>query len=156
MLTLEVPGRAPFVFQYLVLDYNGTLAEDGHLLAGVAARISVLADQLAVHVVTADTFGSAAQQLGALPVSLHILPAIEQDVAKQQYVQSLGAAQCFAIGNGRNDALMLAEAGLGVAVIQAEGAARAAVESADILCTSLLDALDLLLIPKRLIATLRL
>lgn len=156
MLPIHIPGGPAFELTHLVLDYNGTLAEDGQLLAGVATRISTLADQLAVHVVTADTFGSAAQQLTHLPVTLHILPAVEQDVAKQHYVQALGAAHCVAIGNGRNDALMLAEAGLGVVVIQAEGAARTTVESADVICTSLLDALDLLLIPKRLIATLRL
>lgn len=156
MLTVDVPGGLTFAFQHLVLDYNGTLAEDGQLLHGSAARITTLADRLVVHVVTADTFGSAAQQLAGLPVQLHILPATEQDVAKRQYVRTLGAAHCAAIGNGRNDALMLVEASLGIAVIQAEGVSRAAVDSADILCTSLLDALDLLLIPKRLIATLRL
>lgn len=155
MLTVPVPGDGTYALSALVLDYNGTLAEDGRLLVGVAERLSALADRLSVHVVTADTFGSAAQQLAELPVQLHILPAIAQDVAKRQCVQSLGATQCVAIGNGRNDTLMLAEARLGIAVVQAEGAARGAVESADILCVSLQDALDLLLIPKRLIATLR-
>lgn len=155
MLSIPIPGGPQFALTHLVLDYNGTLAEDGVLLAGAAERIAALAEHLTVHVVTADTFGSAAQQLDGLPVQLQVLPGSGQDVAKRALVQSLGAAQCVAVGNGRNDALMLAEAGLGIAVIQAEGAARAAIDSADILCRSLCDALDLLLRPKRLSATLR-
>lgn len=51
--------------------------------------------------------------------------------------------------------MMLHEAALGLVVIQAEGAAQIAVAAADIVSKSIEDALDLLLRPKRLIATLR-
>lgn len=51
------------------------------------------------------------------------------------------------MGNGRNDRLMLKNAALGVAVIQAEGGAIDAVLAADIVVGNILDALDLLLHP---------
>ena len=59
------------------------------------------------------------------------------------------------MGNGRNDALMLKEAALGIAVIQEEGGAVETLLAADIVTHSVLVALDLLLNPLRLTATLR-
>jgi soluble P-type ATPase len=61
-----------------------------------------------------------------------------------------------AIGNGRNDQLMLAAAALGIAVVQEEGAAIESLSAADVVLPDIRSALDLLLFPKRLIATLRL
>jgi len=70
-------------------------------------------------------------------------------------VNHLGAPGTVAVGNGRNDTLMLAAAALGIGVVLAEGAATVALQSADIVCTGILPALDLLLHPLRLAATLR-
>jgi soluble P-type ATPase len=50
---------------------------------------------------------------------------------------------------------MLAAATVGVAVMQAEGAAAETLAAADIVVATIGDALDLLLRPARLIATLR-
>jgi soluble P-type ATPase len=63
------------------------------------------------------------------------------------------AAVC--VGNGRNDRLMLQEAGLGIAVVQGEGAAVQTALTADVLAPDILTALDLLIHPLRLVATLR-
>jgi soluble P-type ATPase len=51
---------------------------------------------------------------------------------------------------------MLKQAALGIAVIQTEGAATAALLAAEIITPGIFDALDLLLHPDRLKATLRL
>jgi soluble P-type ATPase len=59
------------------------------------------------------------------------------------------------IGNGGNDQLILKEAGLGIAILGDEGISVTAMKNADILVKTISDALDLLLKPKRLIATLR-
>jgi len=155
MLEINLPSRGQLAVRHLVLDLNGTLAEDGALIDGVAERLHRLADQVKVHVITADTHGDAAELLAGLPVDLEVLPDHQQDLAKQRYVRTLSARECVTIGNGRNDSLMLSEAALGVAVIQREAASRQAIEASDVVCTSILDALDLLLIPTRLIATLR-
>ena len=105
--------------------------------------------------ITADTFGGAAVQLGGTAAKLAVLPLEAQDRAKEEYVQSLDPAQCVAVGNGRNDALMLKTARIGIALLQDEGASPAAVANADILCRDIGTALDLMTNPKRLIATLR-
>jgi P-type E1-E2 ATPase len=159
MLTVEVPGDfnggTPLSLAHLVLDYNGTIAEDGALIAGVPERLAQLAEHLTIHVITADTHGTAAQKLANLPVSLHILSPSAQSEAKADFVRALGSKQCVAVGNGRNDALMLQTAVVGVAVVQAEAAAQITLAAADVVCSSIEHALDLLIYSKRLVATLR-
>jgi soluble P-type ATPase len=61
----------------------------------------------------------------------------------------------MAAGNGNNDRLMLEYSVLGVAILGPEGCTADTLRSADLVCTSITDALDLLLHPKRLVATLR-
>ena len=78
----------------------------------------------------------------------------EWDV-KGEYVDMLGAEKVIALGNGKNDRRMLKAARIGVAVCLKEGCATEAITSADILVISPVDALDLLLKPKRCKATLR-
>lgn len=155
MLTIEVPGLGGLELEHMVADYNGTLACDGVLLDGVPERIAALADILHVHVVTADTFGLAQRQLDGLPCRLTVLDASNQDQAKLDYVRRLGAASVACIGNGRNDRLMVREAALGIAVALGEGAAVETLVQADVVCTDACAALDLLLHPRRLVATLR-
>ena len=50
---------------------------------------------------------------------------------------------------------MLKEAAMGIAVVLKEGTAVSTLISADVVCTSIVDALELLMNPMRLTATLR-
>ncbi len=155
MIDVEIPGSTNLQLSHLVLDYNGTLALDGDLLDGVAEIMKELAIHLQLHVITADTHGTVAKKLAGLPCSLHIIGPHEQDRQKDAFVRSLVAERVAAIGNGRNDGLMLKTAALGIALVQEEGASLVAILQADIICTDILNAFDLLLKPDRLKATLR-
>lgn len=155
MIDTTIPGYGKLQLDYLVCDYNGTLAVDGRLIEGVGSRIDALSRHLEVHVLTADTFGKAKAGLAELACSLTILPEGQQDIGKLAYIQQLGTQRCVCMGNGRNDLLMLKEAALGVALILAEGACVDTVAAADVVCTDITQALDLLLNPLRLTATLR-
>ena len=155
MIEIAIPGYRVLQLDYLVLDYNGTLARDGNLLPGVKTRLEDLSERLQIHVLTADTFGKARAALGGMPCELTVLPAERQDVEKFFYVEKLGASRVAAIGNGRNDRLMLKAAALGIAVIQKEGASVETLIEADVVTTDILLALELLQHPLRLVATLR-
>jgi P-type E1-E2 ATPase len=155
MIEIAIAGFSNLRLEHLVLDYNGTLAIDGHLIPGVKARLQKLAEDLRVHVITADTFGRVQGALAELDCSVQILQAHGQAEAKRDYVRRLKAEYTVCMGNGRNDRLMLQEAALGVAVILPEGAHGGSLMAADVVCTSILDALDLLQHPLRLTATLR-
>lgn len=155
MVSADILGFGALRLANLVLDFNGTLAVDGRLLPGVKERLRILSHHLAVHVVTADTFGKARLELKGVRCKLVILGTQAQDRAKAAYVRRLHAPNTACIGNGRNDRLMLRTAALGIAVIQGEGAAPETLQEADVVANDVRDALDLLLKPLRLVATLR-
>jgi len=155
MININIPGHRTIKIEHLVLDYNGTLAIDGKLIPDVKNILNVLSKKIKIHVLTADTFGSSGKELTGINCSLHILSYTSQDKQKEQYIIDLGKDTVIAIGNGKNDALMLKEAIIGIAVIQKEGASVKSLQNADIICKSVIDALNLLEKEKRIIATLR-
>lgn len=152
MRTYRLPEGDPLRIAHLVLDLNGTLSDHGSLIDGVGPRLEALAHSLELHLVTADTLGTASQLAASLPVTVETVARGEDKVA---LVERLGAPRTAAIGNGRNDGPMLRAAALGIAVIGPEGAAVSAVVAADVACRSILDALDLLLDERTLVSTLR-
>ena len=154
-MTIDIPGKKLFTISNLVLDYNGTLAIDGNLIPGVEERLNLLAEKLAIYVVTADTFGKAAENLQNVNCKLTVLGKGNQQQQKADFIKTLGESHVVAIGNGLNDALMLETAALGMVVVQQEGAAVKTVQKADIVFNNINDALNLLLNPLRLKATLR-
>jgi soluble P-type ATPase len=155
MLELEIPGFKDLRLAHLVLDYNGTLACDGKPLQGVQEPLAKLSASLDILILTADTFGTVQGQVAGWPCRVEVIPRGEEAEAKLRWVRDLGETQTAAVGNGRNDRLMLKEAALGIVVVQTEGTAVEAMSAADLLVPGILEALDLLLFPRRLKATLR-
>jgi P-type E1-E2 ATPase len=152
-VTVAIPGRRrPLRIDTVVIDFNGTLAVDGRLIRGVAPRLKKLAKFTAIVVMTADTFGSVRRVLTGLPVEVCI---IRQGADKRRFVESVGPQHVAAIGNGVNDVPMLKAAALGIAVIGDEGASGELLRAAMVVVRDINLALDLLLKPKRLTATLR-
>jgi len=154
-MDISIPGYGRLHLEHLVMDYNGTLAVDGRLIDGVRDALVELTKELSLHVLTADTFGKAASGLNGIPCKLSLLPEDDQQIRKRDYVTSLAAERTVSIGNGRNDQFMLKASALGIAVILAEGIATETLLASDVVCTSIIDALDLLRNPLRLTATLR-
>jgi len=155
MIQIEISGIPTQVIEHLVLDYNGTIASNGVLIAGVMEKLEKLSVLLDIHVLTADTYGSVHEQCAGHKVSVHVIGKYQQDREKLIFIESLKPQHCIAIGNGKNDALMLSAAALGIAMIQEEGINTKALLASDIVFHSINDALDSLLNPQRLIATLR-
>jgi soluble P-type ATPase len=155
MILIDIPGWGNLEVEYVVFDLNGTLTEDGKVLPGVKERIQSLSERLKVHILTADTLGTARETLHDLQAELVIIPGEDSKRGKLDFLMTLRPEATVAIGNGSNDQLMLQESALGIAVLQGEGVSRAAMENADIIVRDISDAFDLLLNPKRLIATLR-
>jgi soluble P-type ATPase len=155
VIEINIPGYRKLQVEHLVLDYNGTIACDGDLIAGVKENLETLAGELQIHILTADTFGKARSGLKGIKCQISILAPETQDIGKLEYVKGLGSDNTVCMGNGRNDQLMLKEAALGIAVILDEGAAVETLRAADIVCTNIISALELLTNPLRLMATLR-
>lgn len=152
MIRLDIPGRGIIELLHAAFDVNGTLAVDGKPIAGVVDRLQMLAEHLSLHVLTAGTHGNIPELERSFGFPFH---KIETGQDKMHYVEHLVSAGVIAFGNGRNDASMLRAATIGVAILAAEGVAIEALHAADVLSLGPIDAIELLLKPKRLIATLR-
>lgn len=155
MIEIIIPGANPLQLKHLVLDVNGTIAKDGQLIEGVAELLDELRTKLDLHLVTADTHGRQETIDRILQLAAIRIPAQNQAQAKLDYIEKLGAGGVAAIGNGANDAAMLERAVLGIFVIGPEGAAVESLLKAKVVVSDIRVALELLLFPKRLIATLR-
>ena len=154
-MTIEIPNYRNIAITDIVCDYNGTIARDGIVLPEIRDIFLELGRDFTLHVITADTFGSVKAQLEGYGAQIKVLSSNNHTKEKADFIASLGADRCAALGNGNNDSAMLKEAVIGIAVLGDEGCSTETLMSADLLSKSSADALSLFLEPKRLIATLR-
>jgi len=152
MIRIDIPQRGIIELHHAVFDVNGTLATDGLPIPGLMNLLKTLSEHLTLHALTAGTHGNIAELERVLGLPIHIITGGEE---KLRYVEQLGPASVIAFGNGMNDVGMLRLAAIGVAILAGEGLAIGALQAADVLATGPVDAIDLVLKPKRLVATLR-
>ena len=132
-MIIEIPGYKTLDLDYLVLDYNGTIAVDGLIPPAIKERLLLLGDSFKIYVLTADTHGTAAAMCDGLPLEIMTFPSGSAMDEKLRILSSLGAEHCMGT----------------------EGAYGKLLSECDVCTTSIADALDLLMLPKRLVATLR-
>jgi soluble P-type ATPase len=158
-ITIDIPGFGKLQINAILSDYTGTLAFSGKLVTGVIDRLLRLAELVDIHVVTADSFGTAEKELRGLPLVCKRLEGEGEDVQKRHYAEELNPRYVASFGNGNNDRLhmkVVKEAGgLAIAVENGEGCALEAILNANVFVYGAVNALDLLLEPTRLRATLR-
>jgi P-type E1-E2 ATPase len=155
MIEITVPGRGVIRIEHLVCDVNGTLALEGRLIDGVAEKIENLRGRIRVHLLTANTHDRQDDIDRELNLTAIRMEPGDEAGQKARFVQQLGAEHTVAIGNGANDAGMLAAAALGICVLSPEGLSIEAFRAADILAPDIRCALELVGKPLRIVATLR-
>ena len=154
MLTIKIPGREEMTLSHLILDYNGTIAEDGLIIESIRPRLAQLCEKLSIYVITADTHGTAAQRCQGLPLQVLTFPTTQVGQIKADEAKKLTGG-VVTIGNGFNDIQMSDAADLSICVMGKEGCCGALLSHCDVVVTSIDDALDLLIKTDRLRATLR-
>lgn len=154
-MEINIKGYGNIVIENLLLDFNGTIAKDGKLIEGLGEIINNLAKDINVYVITADTNNSVREELEGLPIEVLIIDGNEEGKEKLEVLKGLGEKVTVVVGNGNNDTLILSESILGISVIGEEGLSSKALVVSDIVVKEIYDALELLLKPKRMIATLR-
>ena len=155
LIQYSIPGLGDYSLEHLVMDVNGTLAVDGQLIEGVAAKVASLREVLTIHLLTADTHGRQSVIDGQLGLTATRIRAGGESLQKADYVRRLGSEKVVAIGQGANDAEMLAAARLGICVMSLEGVARETLLASDLVVPTILSALELLEKPMRIVASLR-
>jgi soluble P-type ATPase len=157
-IAIDVPGLGRRIIRTVVSDYTGTLSCHGKLTPGVKPLLRRLSKLVELAIVTADTYGTARQQLRGIVVP-HLLEQKRQDLEKRDFVQPFDLTAVAAFGNGNNDRFLLRRVreagGLAIAVDNGEGCALDALRNAHIFISGARNALTLLLNPTALKATLR-
>ncbi len=157
MISVDIPGRGTIDIKAVAMDMNGTIAVDGKLLPEIKGVLDVLKDKLDIFILTSDTYGTAGELRSLLPYAkVFVLPEGSDGYAKVDLLMKYGWDNVVAIGNGCNDMKMFGVACIKIAVVGKEGACAPLLRVADIVVGSVVDAVGLLLNPRRLVATLRL
>ncbi|WP_341503818.1 hypothetical protein [Gallaecimonas sp. GXIMD4217] len=154
-MLISIPGRESIEINNVILDFNGTIAIDGKLIAGVADKINALSKSLRFYVVTADTYGTAERELAGVDCQVVNLSTSQRYGTKSDVLSALGKNETLCVGNGFNDREILKDCALGVALLQAEGLCVDALLAADLVCQSIIDVLSCLEQPNRIRASLR-
>jgi soluble P-type ATPase len=152
---IDIPGWGNIDIENIVIDLNGTVATDGRIPVDVKEKIRSLSKIAKIYILTADTQGTADQEIPGMNVELIKIPGESSKMGKFEFLKTLDLELTVAIGNGNNDQVILKEAAIGIAVLGDEGVSVSAIKSADIVVRNIHDALELFLKPKRLLATLR-
>jgi soluble P-type ATPase len=155
MITVPIPGWGDLSLEYLMVDFNGTAAVDGKLKKEVKEAIEKVSRYIKVFIITADSYDSVDSELGASNVTFIKVNKNGSGEEKAKVVRELGPEKIVAIGNGSNDAAMLKEAALGIAVMGDEGCSMAVLKEADLVVTDIMKAFGLITHPERILATLR-
>jgi P-type E1-E2 ATPase len=155
MISVPVPGWGELSLEYLMVDFNGTAAVDGKLKKDVKDAIEKISRYIKVFIITADSYDSIDAEMAASNITFIKVNKNSSGEEKAKVVRELGPEKIVAIGNGSNDAAMLKEAALGIAVIGDEGCSTALIKEADLLVADIMKAFGLIMHPERILATLR-
>ncbi|MEA1974019.1 MAG: ATPase P [Bacillota bacterium] len=154
-MIINVPQTGKYHIENIVFDYNGTIANDGIIIDGILKRIVDLSKNFNVHIITADTFNTVKESFKGTNVNVYIIDKDFGSEQKEKFIDKLGFDKTIALGNGRNDQLMLKKSIISIAVLNDEGVSVKAINSADFLIKDINNFFDMIEKPKKMIAILR-
>lgn len=156
-IEVKIPWGEKYKIHHVVFDLNGTLANDGEIAGSTLERLEALGEQVKIYIITADTHNTAEElkeKIGDF-AEVVVLKSDEHDLEKAIFVRSLGYRETITLGNGANDLKMVKEGILSFGVMEGEGMYAPLIGAVDILVHNIDHAMDMLLNPLRIVATIR-
>jgi soluble P-type ATPase len=154
MITIQRPDQDNFEIDFILIDFEGTLALDRRVHPKAKDKINLLSKRTKIYILTKEEKECVEEALKKVKSELIYLSEENSSRQKLDWLHQLGATRTVAIGNGIDDISMIEEAGLGICVLSKEGTSSEAMKKADVVFMNILDALDFLLKPFRQKATL--
>ena len=154
MIFIERPGQGNLEIEFILIDFEGTLALDRRVHPKAKDKINLLSKRAKIYILTKEEKEHAEEVLRKVKAEIIYLTEGESSQKKLDLLRQLGANRTVAIGNGADDVPMIEEAGLGICVLGKEGTFSEAIKKADVVFMNILDTLDFLLKPLRQKATL--
>jgi soluble P-type ATPase len=149
MIILQRPGQTPLEIECILLNFEGTLATDRRIHPKAKDKLNLLSKRTNIYILTKGEQEAIQEILKKVKAEVVYFEEGEVSQGKLDLLRQLGATKTVAIGNGVDDVPMIEEAGLGICIIDVEGASGEAIKKADVVFTNILDALDFLLKPMR-------
>jgi len=154
MISIERPGQGNLEIEFILIDFEGTLASDRRVHPKAKDKINLLSKRTKIYILAKGEKEGVEESLRRVKAEIFYLTEGEGSRRKLDLLRQLGPTRTVAIGNGVDDAPMIEEAGLGICIISKEGTSVEAMKRADVVVSNILDALDFLLKPLRQKATL--
>jgi soluble P-type ATPase len=154
MISILRPGQEPLEVEFILLDFEGTLASDQRVHPKAKDKINLLSKRVKIYILTKGQKETAGETLGKIKAEIVYVTEGKASEGKLNLLRQLPAPRTVAIGNGADDVSMIEEAGFGICVISREGTSAEAMTKADLVVANVLDAFDFLLKPLRQKATL--
>ena len=154
MILIQRPGQEPLEIEFILSDFEGTLATDQRVHPKVKDKINLLSKRVKVYIFTTGEKERVSDVLRNVNAEVIYLKEGEASQGKLNLLEQLGADRAVAIGNGVNDLAMIEHSALGIVVMNREGTLAGVIGKADLVFMTILDALDFLLKPLRQKATL--
>jgi soluble P-type ATPase len=149
MILIKRPGRNSLEIEFILLDFEGTLATDRRIHPKAKDKLNLLSKRTKIYILAKGEQEAIREILKKVKAEILFLPEGEVSQGKLDLLRQLGPARTVAIGNGADDVPMIEEAGLGICIMDVEGASGEAIKKADVVFTDILHALDFLLKPLR-------
>ena len=154
MISIERPGQNNLEIEFILIDFEGTLASDRRVHPKAKDKINLLSKRAQIYILTKGEKELVEERLRKVRAEITYLAEAGASQQKLDLLERLGASRTVAIGNGVDDALMIEEAGFGICIMSKEGTFSETMKKADVVFMDILDALDFLLKPLRQKATL--
>ncbi len=154
MISIQRPGQPPMDIEFLLIDYEGSLAMDGRIHPKAKDKINLLSKRLKIYIFAKGEREKVEERLRRVKGEIIFLNEGKTSGEKLEVLKKVGLERTVVIGNGVDDPALFEEARLSICVIGKEGAAGEAIKKADLVVTDILNGLDFLLKPLRQRATL--
>jgi soluble P-type ATPase len=154
MISIERPGQNNLEFEFILIDFEGTLTSDRRVHPKAKDKINLLSKRAQIYILMKGEKEPVEERLRKVRAEITYLAGAGASQQKLDLLRRLGANRTVAIGNGMDDALMIEEAGFGICIMSKEGTFSETMKKADLVFMNILDALDFLLKPLRQKATL--
>src|ERR1035438_7951035 len=99
-ITIDIPGFGERHIRIAVSDYTGTHSFGGVIEPDVKRKLRELAAVVDLHIITADSFGTAERELAGIAIP-YKLRSGRHDIEKAEFVSQFDLQHVAAFGNGR-------------------------------------------------------
>ncbi len=154
MILIHRPGQNPIEIEYILIDFEGTLATDRRVNPKAKDKINLLSKRTKIYIFIQSEKEIALKSLKNTKAEIIFISEGKACEEKLNFIRQIKPENSVVIGNGKSDVQIIKESALSFCVTGREGAYKEALIHSDIIVNDIIDALDFLLKPLRQKATL--